>query len=138
MKHKSIILAGLYAFGLCICEIQAANLNQVSVIHVEDNVPSGYEQINLDGTLVMGPNPNAITAGFSRNAVYVHFSQSFGNVSVALHNEDGVLIYSTVVNTDVQQTLIIPLANSSGNGGYYLTLDNANGYAEGDFRKNEN
>ena len=136
MKHKSIILAGLYALGLCICEIQAANLNQVSVIHVEDNVPSGYEQINLDGTLVMGPNPNAITAGFSRNAVYVHFSQSFGSVSVALHNEDGVLVYSTVVNTDVQQTLIIPLANNSGNGGYYLTLDNANGFAEGDFERN--
>ena len=41
---------------------------------------------------------------------------------------------STVVNTDVQQTLIIPLANNSGNGGYYITLDNANG----DFRKNDN
>ena len=138
MKHKSIILAGLYAFGLCICEIQAANLNQVSVIHVEDNVPTGYEKIYLQGTLVMGPNPNAISAGYSRNSVYVHFSQSFGSVSVALHNEDGVLVYSTVVNTDVQQTLIIPLANSCGNGGYYLTLDNANGYAEGDFRKNDN
>ena len=85
---------------------------------------------------MMGPNPNAITAGFSRNAVYVHFSQSFGSVSVALHNEDGVLVYSTVVNTDVQQTLIIPLASSSGNGGYYLTLDNANGFAEGDFERN--
>ena len=45
---------------------------------------------------------------------------------------------STVVNTDVQQTLIIPLANNSGNGGYYLTLDNANGFAEGDFNRNDN
>ena len=81
----------------------------------------------------MGPNPNAITAGFSRNAAYIHFSQSFGSVSVALHNEDGVLVYSTVLNTDVQQTLIIPLANNSGNDGYYITLDNATGFAEGEF-----
>lgn len=103
---------------------------------MDDNVPTGLEAIILHGNLMMGTNPNAITAGYSRNAVYVHFSQSFGNVSVALHNEDGVLVYSTVVNTDVQQTLIIPLASSSGNGGYHLTLDNANGYAEGDFRRN--
>ncbi len=136
MKKKSIFLVGLCALGLCAWEAQATNLNNISIINVEDNVPTGYETINLQGTLVMGTNPNSISAGYSRNAVYVHFSQSFGNVSVALHNEDGVLVYSTVVNTDVQQTLIIPLANNSGNGGYYLTLDNANGFAEGDFERN--
>ena len=136
MNKKSIMLAALCVFGLCTWQAQAANNDHVSIINVADNVPTGYETIDLRGDLMMGPNPNAITAGFSRNAVYVHFSQSFGNVSVALHNEDGVLVYSTVVNTDVQQTLIIPLANNSGNGGYYLTLDNANGFAEGDFRRN--
>lgn len=133
---KLFILTGLFALGLIAWEAQATNHNHASIINVEDNVPTGYEKINLNGTLMMGPNPNAITAGFSRNAVYVHFSQSFGNVSIALHNEDGVLVYSTVLNTDVQQTLIIPIANNSGNGDYYLTLDNANGFAEGDFERN--
>ena len=136
MNKKSIMLAALCVFCLCTWQAQAANNDHVSIINVADNVPTGYETIDLRGDLMMGTNPNAITAGFSRNAVYVHFSQSFGSVSVALHNEDGVLVYSTVVNTDVQQTLIIPLANSSGNGGYYLTLDNANGFAEGDFERN--
>ena len=136
MNSKNIILLGLCIIGLCAWEAQATNLNNISIINVEDNVPTGYETINLQGTLMMGTNPNAITAGYSRNAVYVHFNQSFGNVSVALYNEDGVLVYSTVVNTNVQQTLIIPIANNNGNGGYYLTLDNANGYAEGDFRRN--
>ena len=135
---KAFTLVGLFALGLCAWEAQAVNLNHTSIINVEDNVPSEYEKIMLYGSLMYGTNPNAISAGYSRNAVYVHFSQSFGNVSVALHNEDGVLVYSTVVNTNVQQTLIIPIANNSGNGGYYITLDNANGYAEGDFRKNDN
>ena len=136
MNSKNILLLGLCIIGLCAWEAQAVNLNNTSIINVEDNVPTGYEEIMLHGSLMLGPNPNAITAGYSRNAVYVHFSQSFGNVSVALHNEDGMLLYSTVVNTDVQQTLIIPLANNNSNGGYYLTLDNANGYAEGDFERN--
>ena len=135
---KAFIFTGLFVLGLCAWEAQATNHSHTSIINVEDNLPTGYEILNLQGSLMMGPNPNAITAGFSRNAVYVHFSQSFGNVSVALHNEDGALVYSTVVNTDVQQTLIIPLASSSGNGSYYLTLDNANGYAEGDFNRNGN
>ena len=138
MKNKIFILAGFCALCLCSWETQAANNKHVSIINVEDNLPTGYEKIELQGSLMMGPNPNAITAGYSRNAVCVHFSQSFGSVSVALHNEDGVLVYSTVVNTDVQQTLIIPIANNSGNGGYYITLDNANGYAEGDFSRNDN
>ena len=136
MKKKSIFLAGLFVLGLCAWETQATNLNHTSIINMEDNLPTGYETIELHGSLMMGTNPNAIGAGYSRNAVCVHFNQSFGSVSVALHNEDGVLVYSTVVNTNVQQTLIIPIANNNGNGGYYLTLDNANGYAEGDFRRN--
>jgi len=127
MNSKNILLLGLCIIGLCAWEAQAVNLNHSSIINVEDNLPTDFETFELHGDLLLG---------VGRNAVCVHFSQSFGNVSVALHNEDGVLVYSTVVNTDVQQTLIIPLANNSGNGGYYLTLDNATGFAEGDFRKN--
>ena len=136
MNSKNIILLGLCIIGLCAWEAQAVNLNHSSIINVEDNLPTDFETFELHGDLLLGVGPNAISAGYSRNAVCVHFNQSFGSVSVALHNEDGVLVYSTVVNTDVQQTLIIPLANNSGNGGYYITLDNANGFAEGDFERN--
>ncbi len=131
---KAFTFAGLFVIGLIAWEAQATNHHHTSIINVEDNLPTGYEEIMLHGSLMY--SPNAISAGYSRNAVCVHFNQSFGSVSVALHNEDGVLVYSTVVNTDVQQTLIIPIANSSGNGGYHLTLDNATGFAEGDFERN--
>jgi hypothetical protein len=136
MNSKNIILLGLCIIGLCAWEAQAVNLNHSSIINVEYNLPTDFETFELHGDLLLGVGPNAISAGYSRNAVCVHFSQSFGSVSVALHNEEGVLVYSTVVNTNVQQTLIIPIANNNGNGDYYLTLDNANGFAEGDFRRN--
>ena len=135
MKTKTLFFLGLCTFMLCMAEAKVINL-ETPPFYQEDNVPTGFEIIEMQGDLLYNIGPNAIIAGYDRNSVYVHFSQSFGSVSVALHNEDGVLVYSTVVNTDVQQTLIIPLASSSGNGSYYLTLDNANGYAEGDFRRN--
>lgn len=80
--------------------------------------------------------PNSISAGVNDNSVYLHFNRNLGNVSVSLYNPAGVLLYNNVVNTAVQQTIIIPIANNSGNGDYYITLDNANGFAEGEFERN--
>ena len=45
MKKKVLLLAGLCAFGLCTWEAQAVSLEQVSIINMEDNVPTGYEII---------------------------------------------------------------------------------------------
>ena len=81
-----------------------------------------------------GHSPNAIEAGASDNAVYIGFNQSFGNVNISIYNALGGLVYSTVVNTDVQQTIIIPFSNVLS-GTYTVELSNANGYVEGDFDK---
>lgn len=137
MKKKTLLLASLWAFGLFICEMQA--LNTVSIpININMNEiadpPYGYEEIALQGSLMFGISPNAIVAGANDNAVYIGFNQSFGNVNISIYNALGGLVYSTVVNTDVQQTIIIPFANVLS-GTYTVEVSNANGSVEGDFDK---
>ena len=135
MKKKVLLLAGLYAFCLCTWDAQAFNKENVSIACMEDNVPTEYEQIHLQGTLMLGTGPNAIVAGANDNSVYLHFNQSFGNVHVLIYNAMGNLIYSNIVDTSVQQTLIIPVFGVV-HGTYSVVLNNANGYAEGDFERN--
>ena len=136
MKKKTLLLAGLCALSLCTCEVQATNSNLVSIniIGDYDNVPTGYEIINLHGDFDTNIGPNAVIAGANENSVYIHFNQSFGNVSISIYNASGNLVYNSVVDTSVQQTVIIPFSNMVS-GTYTVVLDNANGYAEGDFER---
>lgn len=126
MKKKLLYLVCFCTFGLCAMEAQAVNLKSASIINVEDNVPTGFEVIELQGSLMYGVSPDAIVAGASRNAVYIHFNQSFGNVNISIYNADGNLCYNGVVNTSVQQTVIIPIT-SNNDGQCYIVLNNANG-----------
>jgi len=132
MNKKVLILAGLCAFGLCTWEAQAVNLEHVSIINMGDNVPTGYEKIELRGSLSFSTGPNDIIAGANENSVYLHFNRSFGNVDIKIYNAVGNLIHNSVVDTSMQQTVIIPFS-STLNGTYTVVLNNASGYAEGDF-----
>lgn len=134
MKKKTLILAGLCALGLCSWEVQAVNIEKASITYMEDNVPTGYEKIEMHGDLLFGTGPNAIIAGANDNSIYIHFNQSFGNVNILIYNAMGSLIYSNVVDTSVQQTMIIPVSGTFS-GTYSVVVNNANGYAEGDFEK---
>ena len=133
---KAFILSGLFVLGLIAWEAQATNLYCTSIINinVEDNVPTGYEKINLQGTLMMGTGANDIEAGASGNAVYIHFKRNFGTVSITIYNETGGTVYHTVVNTAVQPTLIIPFSGMNS-GSFILSIDNADGYVEGEFEQ---
>lgn len=135
MKKKALLLVGLCAFCLCTWDAQAFNNENVSITCMEDNLPVGYEQIHLQGTLMLGTGTNAIVAGANDNSVYLHFNQNFGNVHVLIYNASGNLIYSNVVDTSMQQTIIIPITSAVG-GTCSVVLNNANGYAEGDFERN--
>lgn len=135
MKKKVLFLAGLCALSHYAWEVQA--LNTVSVPINEcwiADPPQGYKEIDLQGTLMYGINPNAIVAGASDDAVYIGFNQSFGNVNISIYNGMGGLVYSTVVNTSVQSVVIIPFT-SAASGSYTVELSNADGDAEGDFDK---
>ena len=137
---KVLVFVGLYAIGFCTMNVLAASPNQTSIntVMYDNHIPSEAEKIRLQGKLELNANPEDIEAGATRNAVYLYFNQNFGNVSISLYNPEGQLIYLNVVDTSVQQYVTIPLANNSGNGDYYITLDNATGFAEGDFSRNDN
>lgn len=135
MKRKELILIGLCAFSLNSWQAQAMDVERISITCVEDNIPTGYEIIDLQGDLMTGTGPNSILAGANDNAVYIHFNQNFGNVSVKIYNDSGCLVYCSEVNTSVQQTFIIPI-NGGANGHFVLELNNADGFAEGEFTRN--
>lgn len=135
MKKKVLLFVGLCALNLCTWEVQAVNTltEPINKLEITDP-PAGYEKINLQGSLMLNIGFNAIIAGASDNAVYIGFNQSFGNVNISIYNAMGGLVYSTMVNTDVQRTIIIPFANVLS-GTYTVEVSNANGYVEGDFNK---
>lgn len=135
MKKKVLLLVGLIVIGLCAWETQAMSIVSISIPtnhkDVEDP-PPGYEKINLQGSLMFGVGPNAVVAGASDDAVYIGFNQDFGTVNINIYNGAGLVTYSTVVNTSVQQVVIIPIT-SAASGTYTVELSSANGYADGDF-----
>lgn len=134
MKKKVLLLVGLI-IGLCAWETQAMSIVSISIPtnhkDVEDP-PPGYEKINLQGSLMFGVGPNAVVAGANENSVYIGFNQDFGNVSISIYNEAGLVVYRTVVDTSVQQVVVIPIT-SAASGTYTVELSSANGYADGDF-----
>jgi hypothetical protein len=137
MKTKVLFFASLMAMGFCTWQVQAVNANPVAApINKWDvgDPPPGYEKIDLQGTLMYGIDSNAIVAGARDNDVYIGFNQRFGNVNISIYNSMGILVYSTVVNTDVQSVFIIPFIGVAS-GTYTVEINNANGSADGDFER---
>ena len=117
-------------------EASAINYLSAPIINSEiADPPQGFEKIDLLGDLMLNHGPNAVVAGANENSVYIGFNQDFGNVSITIYNGAGLVAYSTVVDTSVQQVVIIPITTAAS-GTYTVVLDNANGYAEGDFERN--
>ena len=135
MKNRLLFLVSLFALSLCTWEVHALNTVPVSTPSQKNDIeepPPGYEKINLLGDLLYNIGPNAIVAGANDDAVYIGFNQSFGNVNISIYNGMGGLVYSTVMNTDVQQVYIIPI-NTASSDTFTVELSNANGYADGHF-----
>ena len=135
MKNRLLFLVSLFALSLCTWEVHALNTVPVSTPSKKNDIeetPPEYEKINLLGDLLYNIGPNAIVAGANDDAVYIGFNQSFGNVNISIYNGMGGLVYSTVMNTDVQQVYIIPFTTASSDT-FIVELSNANGYADGHF-----
>jgi hypothetical protein len=135
MNKKVLILIGLCAFGLCDSEACTVKPETTPIYTMLNHLPGIFDEIILQGDLMYGNNPNAIEAGASDNAIYIQFNQNFGNVSITIYNGNNLVVYSTVVDTSVQQVVIIPFTTAAADT-YTIVLNNANGYAEGDFDKN--
>lgn len=98
------------------------------------SIPHGAEEIVLHGLLETNAGPEDVEAYIDGDFLYVSFHRSFGNVSITLYNPNNLIIYSGVVNTAVQQLLVIPVSLND-EGIYTIVLENATGYADGDFEK---
>ncbi|MBR0178306.1 MAG: DUF3244 domain-containing protein [Bacteroidales bacterium] len=133
-KKRILVLAGLCAAAFCTLNVQASNPQQTYInVGTEDNhIPNGAEQIKLRGKLNFNAGPDDIEAGATENAVYLYFNRNHGCVNISIYNAEGVICYSTVVNTGVQQMVVIPILGNS-TGIYSVVLDNAEGLVEGDF-----
>ena len=96
--------------------------------------PPGAEEILLRGSLDVTPGSNGVEAYVYQNTVYVYFHQNFGNVNITLYEPNGSMIYNDIVNTAVQQLVVIPIT-SQAEGIYTIVLENPSGYFDGDFEK---
>lgn len=136
MKKSTLLLIGFSTIVPCSWEAQANNPQQILInMDMEDNhIPSTAERIELKGRLDLNAGPDDIEAGVTEQTVYLYFNQSFGNVSVSLYNASGLLIYSSVVDTSMQQLVAVPIV-STESGTYTVVLNNTNGFAEGDFER---
>lgn len=134
MKRKALVLIALCSLGILAWDAQATSFETLPINIMGEGIPHGWEEIELHGSLATLVGPNAIEVGASDDAVYISFNQSFGNVSISIYNSMGVVVYNTVVNTDVQQVVIIPF--TATNGSYTIELSNTHGYADGDFERN--
>ena len=135
MMKKTLILICLCALNLFTWQAQAVNTKPLPINKWEiADPPQGFEKITLLGELLLNVGPNAIVAGASDDAVYIGFNQDFGNVNISIYNGMGGLVYSTVVDTNVQSVVIIPFT-SAASGSYTVELNSADGYADGDFEK---
>lgn len=132
MKKNAIFLFGLSVFFLLTGNIHAHVPNTVFEIQKANDVPHGYDGIVLEGNLLFGVGPNAIVAGYNENFVFIQFNQNFGYIDVTLYNTNGQAVYNDVVNTAVQQQVVIPISRFD-NGVYTVVLENVTGYADGDF-----
>lgn len=132
MNTKTLIMAGLCLLGVCGDTVCAPKTT--SIIIGTTNLPHGYDKIHLQGSLVLSLGPNSVEAGVNDNSIFIQFNQNLGNVIVTIYNPSGSTVYSGMVNTAVQQLLVIPVTFSS-EGIYTIVLENATGYADGDFDK---
>jgi hypothetical protein len=126
MKNKVAILCSILVIAFC-----------TLVMGQQHNSNTPFldgDEIVLQGVLETGANPDDIGASVNEDVVQVYFSRSFGNVSLSLYNGNNMLIYSGVVNTGVQQLVVIPI-NGMASGTYTLVLSNNNGVAEGEFER---
>ena len=137
MNKTVFLLVGLCAVSFCTLRVQASVPEQILInTRTEDNhIPSDADKIELKGKLDLNAGPGDIEAGATETAVYLYFNQSFGNVSITIYNDSGLLVYTSVVDTSMQQYVVIPILSTAA-GTYTVVIDNANGYAEGDFNRN--
>lgn len=134
MKARIFILSGLCMLSLLVLKANVNNPKSISSFHNTSDIPPGYEELELQGSLMLNAGPNSIEVYVYQNSVYVYFHQNFGVVHITLYDSNAMIIYNDVVNTAVQQLVVIPIT-ALNEGIYTIVLENTFGYADGEFEK---
>lgn len=95
MNAKTLIIVSFCLLSFWAGELQANNPETTSIVQKNNDVPHGYEEIILQGSLVLCPGSNPIEAGVNDNSIYIQFNQNLGNVTVTVYNPSGLTIYRT-------------------------------------------
>ena len=132
MKNKMLFFLGV--LSLIMLQATLVSQNFIPSEIKKSDIPPGMTEIDLQGTLDVNPGPNTFEAYADADFVYIYFYQNYGYVNIVIMTESGGTIYDNTINTAVQSTCIIPTTGFI-TGRYTLFLNNANGYAEGDFIK---
>ena len=119
MNAKKLLLIGLCA--ICFAATAAS-----------DDPPSGIEQILLHGRLDTSAGTGDVEAYIGGNNVYIYFNRNFGDVTITLYDPYNYIVYNDVVDTFVQQQVIIPIS-CLADGLYTIILETQNGFMEGEF-----
>lgn len=117
--------------GLNAHELTAAKPDTSAAYTTEKNI-DGKEKIDLQGSC--SSLVSATTAKAGHNMVQLTFTQSIGCVNAMLYDESGNLVYSCLVDTEVQKTAMLPI--SGGHDGVYtIVVENTNDTAAGQFER---
>lgn len=132
MNTKLMIFIGLCTLNVCTTKLVASSVTETYLKTEKEVGPDGDEKIEIRGTWSM-TSESAITAKAGHNTVCLTFTQNIGHVNVSLYDGNGNLVYSGMVDTSAQRVVVIPAGNSEGR--CTLVVENASGYAEGDFER---
>lgn len=78
-----------------------------------------------------------IEATCNNSCLTINFNVSLGQTDIIIESEYGNTVYNSSLNIIEHEMLFIPLANLPS-GMYYITIDYNDGYAEGEFRIENN
>ena len=100
----------------------------------QDDNPPNQSTILLQGSLDTNAGPNDVEAYVDEYNIYINFHRSFGNVNITLYNPFGLTVYHDVINTNIQNLVVIPISGLP-EGTYTIVLEKNSNYLDGDFEK---
>jgi hypothetical protein len=132
MKRQTLLLIMVGLLNMLALGASANVKLTTPMKSVNGDIPPNKTGVVLNGDLEFNSGSNSVEAYTDGEYLYIDFYQNFGYVNILIMSELGGIAYDNIVNTAVQTAYIIPCSGFI-TGKYTLILNNANGYAAGDF-----
>ncbi len=91
------------------------------------------EEVVLDGEVGKSRLRSSVPLQVLKNNVFINVMvlASFGNLTVEVQKDNGITMYETILNTDTEDQLLIPIADWEAGNYVILFRDTYGGHAEG-------